>query len=256
MKYFVLALAAMVTFVTSNPSSAQEFSNERVLGLSHTLGLGGVKSELDLSKEQLERLIGYGVSVDGKLQDAFTNFQREYNPRFSEEQIEQLRLKLAEDIQAIRDKEQERIDSVLLPDQIKRLKEIRTQYFRRLHNKGVEMMSEELNLSEDQLSEIKEVRTNLGKRLREHAVGFGRGPRKPLGKISEDEIPETAEPPAPVLTRSELLELAEEEKAKARQEVFDILSASQQAKLREMEGPEYAFQTTYSKPEADKQAEK
>jgi len=256
MKYFVLFLIAMLTIVTSESSDAQDFSRERVLGLAHILGHGGVKAELDLSNEQLERLIGYGVSIDGKLQDAFSKFSREYNPRFSDSQLEQLKLQLADDIQTIRDNERERIESVLLPEQLRRLHEIRTQYFRRIHNQGVEMLGDDLNLSQEQIGKIKEARTKLVQRIQKHAAGFGRGPREPLGAISADEIPDSAEPAAPILTRAELMEIVEGEKAKTRQEVFRILTARQQAQLREMEGEEYTFQTAYSQPKDEENEDK
>ncbi len=218
MKSTLLIVIFVFQFLLVAHSHAQYQDEERV-GLSNTLSLGGVAKALKMTDDQQFNLADTWLMVQIDLRNAFQEYQSNYAENLPESEQQRLRDTLNDAITKIRDLEIQRLEAVLKPDQIERLKQIRFQYLRRT-GKGLEAIKDELELSDDQLMKIEKV----AKELKEEALRFQASTR------------EINLPPA------ELTHHLGQIRRNAEERLLSILSPSQRQKLRRLEGESFEFQ--------------
>jgi len=220
---FVLHLA-----IATVGYSQTQLSSEVKLGLSYTLKFNGVARDLELTEEQNERLMGLWVEVEKKLEDAFQNYKANYSPRFSEEEQDELKQELATEIDNVRKTEMDRLNEVLLPQQLKRLKQIRFQILKR-NSDGLQALVDELRLTQNQVSQIKKIKATL--------------------KESNRKLQQSARERQ--LTPNELAEEVQAIRKQYQSDLLAVLSATQRSKLKELEGAPFEVQTGTPKKEDD-----
>jgi hypothetical protein len=217
MLFLIFALQLAITAVGY---SQTQLSSEVKLGLSYTLKFNGVAKDLELTQEQNERLIGLWVEVETKLGHAFQNYKANYSPRFSEEKQDELKQELAAKIDDVRKTEMERLNEVLVPQQLKRLNQIRFQILKR-NSDGLQALVDELRLTQDQVSQIKKVKAKLKATLRE------------LQQYARKEQ----------LSPNELAEEVQALRKQHQEDLLAVLSTTQRSKLKGLEGEPFEVQT-------------
>ena len=239
MKQFAFLLFALVSFLFSSICDAQ-LEKENQLGLSYMLSFGGVEGELQMTAEQSEELVGYSMNVQAELRQAFENFGKEFSRNLPGDEQDALKNELKDAIEKIRDKEQARLNDVLLPSQVKRLKEVRIQFFQRHHSDGLEAIRKELDLSSKQVSRMKNIREDFQQKIKQMRAANSGGEK-------DDE----SDKPKITLTPRELNAKIARTKEEAKTGLMAVLTGKQQQRLRKLEGEKYEFQTSKTNTEQE-----
>ena len=213
---------------TSVGFSQQKLQSEVKLGLSHTLSFKGVSEDLELTDEQKEKLFGLWTEVQTKLEHAFREYKANYSPRFKGEALKELNDQLADGIKEVREFELERLEEVLLPQQMNRLQQIRFQILKR-DSDGLQKLNRELSLTKDQISQINKVKVKLKGTLRE------------LQQYSREEQ----------LTPNEIKEEVAAVRKENREKLLAILTSTQRSKLKQLEGEPFEIQIGTPKKKDD-----
>jgi DNA repair exonuclease SbcCD ATPase subunit len=232
-----LMMALLIVLACASIGYAQpKMQHEFKLGMSYALKFKGVAEDLKMTEDQVGNLVGLWSEVQNRIELQFRDYQNEYSPRLSEAKQQEIKQQLLDGIAEIRKFETERIESVLKPEQIDRLKQIRYQALER-ENDGIESLAKELELSSAQIKELEQCKKEFAvalQDLRNHA-------RKE--QLSTNEL------------RDELKNL----QVQLNDEVLKILTASQRNKLKSLQGEPFEFQTGKPKPkpeEKDKEDKK
>jgi hypothetical protein len=208
-----------------SPGQAQQLNEEMKLGLSYVLSFKGVAQDLELSDTQNEKLMGLWLEVKMKLEREIQDYQANFSPRFSPAERGEMETALKTRIEEIRQLELDRITDVLLPDQLKRLRQIRFQILKR-DSDGMQTFIKELDLTPVQIAKIKQAKTTLQETIKELR-----------GYAGQEQ-----------LTRNEITEEILLIRKKAETDLLEILSADQRKKLNDLEGEPFEVQT--GKPKA------
>ena len=223
----ILFVALGIQVLFAGPAQSQ-IQKESQIGLSSILSLGGMREELEMSDEQANNLMDLWIVIRDELETEFQNYARKFGGSVSQENQKQLVSDFRATVEKIRDKELASINAVLLPHQVKRLKELHVQYLKRSSD-GFETIAEQLELTTVQKEEIKQVGISLKKKI------------QTLYREARNEGTSTAE----LAETTQLLRLEAED------ELLGVLTPSQREKLKELEGEKFEFQTIESRKQKE-----
>jgi Spy/CpxP family protein refolding chaperone len=167
------------------------------------LGLEKVQKELEIVDEQKADLKKLGEDAQAKVREVFTGFN-------FREASEEDRTKLREKTEALTKDARKKVEAILIPDQMKRLKEISLQVRGTSALRDPEIVAA-LGITEDQTAAIDKVREDMGPKYRE---AFG-------GNREENE--------------KKMAELRKESSEKT----LAVLKASQREKFEKMKGEKF-----------------
>lgn len=217
--FFLLTLGLHLLFASKSLAQPR-IDQEAKLGLSYVLSFKGVAKDLELSESQNDQLIGSWIEVKRNLETAFRNYKMNYSPRLSSEEKRELENSLAEEIKKVRENETKKLDKVLLPHQVERLKQIQFQILRR-DSDGMPGLAEALKLTKDQLKKFKSLKTELAKSIQN------------LKREARTEQ----------LTPNEVMEKLETIQSQSSKDVEKVLSDEQRRKLKKLEGEPFKLHT-------------
>ena len=231
MKFWIVLFCVVFQFYLPTDANAQ-LDKETQLGLSHVLSLGGAAKELEMTDDQQFALVDLWMTVENELQREFQNYEMNFSQNLPAAEQEELKEQLSKAINKIRENEIKQLDSVLLPGQIDRLKQIRFQHLKRNGN-VFDALKDELGLSEDQIRKVKSVRDSLA----QEALEIQNNARE-VG-----------------ISQAELSDHIKQLRNRLENELENILSGEQRAKLAQLEGKKFEFQYGSQPPKADEAAE-
>ena len=122
-----------------------------------------VQKELEIVDDQKSKLSDASQSMRDSMQDVFSGMQpptQDMTPEERQKSMDEMQKKM----QPVQEKYQKAVESILLPNQVKRLKEIALQVAgtQALNDKKVQ---EELKLSADQVAKIKKINEDMAKKM-------------------------------------------------------------------------------------------
>ena len=209
----LLFLTLSIQFIlVALASGQQNVQQEPQLGLSYILTLAGIQKDLDMTEEQANDLSDLHFDVRDSLQSEVRKLARNTSPKLPAKKQLEIKKEFETAVEKIRDDETKRIEAVLLPHQIKRLREIRFQHLRRSHT-GLEAMASDLELSGTQISKISELNNALQTEVRN------------LSKSARTEG----------MTRATFAERVIELRQQLEEDLLAVLTPAQQKKLKEFD---------------------
>ena len=204
MKIKLLLIAVCIgSLCATGTTSAQEFGRGRASSWLGLLRMDSIRKEIELVPDQQEEIDQLQKNMRREMQDQMKGV-RGLEP---EERREQFAL-LREQMEERQVEYQEKIESVLLPHQVKRLKELQVQSGSRRNGDGAMAVLQNKELLEE--------------------LGIDSEQKEKL----EDKAKEV---------REELEKKIKELRAKAEEEVLSVLSKEQRTKLRDLIGPTFDF---------------
>jgi hypothetical protein len=165
---WALALAILGLFVLTSDVFAQRGR----WGQSEDLGLlvnDEVQAELDLVDDQVEGVKSLELEMRSKMRDMF-NARREEMSGKSDDGRRKAWSGIQDDMKKVYEELKPKVDEILLPEQLKRLAEIKMQSQMKqsggiLGGQAADALREKLNISDEQLAEMKEKAKSASKKL-------------------------------------------------------------------------------------------
>ena len=231
MKLLAVLVVISVPFVFGAEGHSQTRHEESQVGLSSILSLGGMRKELEMSDEQANNLMDLWITTSDELKSKLDQFARQAGGLISEEKRNELEEELKQAIKKVRDKELETINAVLLPHQVKRLKELHVQYAKR-NSGGFQTIADQLDMDAAQKEEVVQVGISLKTKTREL-----------YGKVRDGELSQAE-------FKIQLQTLQKE----TEDELLSILTPTQRKKLKELEGEKFEFQTSANRESKEESA--
>lgn len=201
--------------VTGQTSSDQELKT----GLSNVLRMSGIAREIEMTSEQNDQLLGLWLEAKFKLDQAYSRFKQEFSESLPDEQKADIKAELSDAVAQVRKLEAERLEGALTEAQLRRLKQLRTQYI--VKHVGMAELTKELKLTADQNRKIKQVAEEL------------------KNEIAEVQAKQRTDP----LSRSELAEIARAIRASSEKKLKGVLTETQRRKLSRLQGEAFDFKT-------------
>lgn len=147
------------------------------------LGNEKVQKELELVDEQKADLKKLGEDAQAKMREAMTGFN-------FREASEADRTKLREKTEALTKDARKKVDEILIPDQVKRLKEISLQV-RGTRALGDPEIVAALTITADQTAAIEKVREDMGPKYREAFGGSREENEKKMAELRKESTDKT-----------------------------------------------------------------
>lgn len=221
-----LGLAFALFFVTVG--NAQDVSSLPA-GLSYYLSLGGVAEELELVASQKSELDDLWLEIRDKVRELKRDFENAKRDAPDQELLESATNRFATGLKECLRTEEEQLEKVLLPHQMKRLRQIRAQYLNQTEQ-GAASLGEELGLTPRQLEEIRRLTGELAQEIK-GLVGELRG--------------SSGQDASSINKKMKELRLAYKEK------VLALLTDEQKEQLDELMGTTFEFQKSKADSETD-----
>jgi Spy/CpxP family protein refolding chaperone len=242
---FLAAIVLLGSFSSACPAQAEQESRS---GLSFLLSLNGIDHEIELTEEQRDRLFSLWVEVKFELDREFRIYKSKTRRDLTDAEKANLKLDLQDAIAKIREKETDRLEEALLPNQLTRLKQLRFQYLTK-NADGLVTLQKELKLTLQQVDQIGQIRDELKSEIKQLTGGV----RAQLGDIA-GKRPNDKSLPKQFTKRSpaEIAALIVELRADAKTQVTNVLNPEQRRKLDSLQGEAYDFNAGENvKPEGD-----
>ncbi len=164
----MLGMLALCTAALAQPGPGMGmFGSQAMASLSAQYGrllmIPSVQKELELVDDQKAKITEANENMRQSMQEAFSGMQPP-SPDMTPEEQQKFREEMQKKMQPIQEKYQKAVESILLPNQAKRLKEIALQVAgtSALSDKQVQ---EDLKLSSDQVEKIKTINEDMGKKI-------------------------------------------------------------------------------------------
>jgi hypothetical protein len=149
------------------------------------LGMPSVQKELELVDDQKAKITEANEKMMSSMREAFSGMEPP-SPDMTPEERQKSMEEMQKKMQPIQDELKKTLESVLLPNQLKRLKEIAVQVAgaQALNDKQIQ---EELKLTSDQLAKIKTINEDMSKKMRElFESGDFQSMREKMPEIRQD----------------------------------------------------------------------